>query len=552
MQNEITGASAFLTLLRDEGVTHLFGNPGTTELPIMDAMPDYTDDMSYVLGLQESLVVAMADGYTRASGRLAACNVHVAPGLGNAMGALYNARFTNTPMIITAGQQETGHGLTEPLLYDPLVPIATPVVKWATEVTRLEDLPRIMRRAGKVAMTAPTGPVFISLPGDVLNDCKGIDLGSRTRVDTAMRPTDAGLEALADRLLTAKNPVILAGNEVVTSDALDQVARFAELLGAPAFQQTTAYGSFFPSEHPAFMGALSRNQKEVRGILKDYDLLVVIGADVLRMSVMSETEPLPDGMPIVQIGLFDWEMGKNYPADMAVRSDVRETLLALNPVIAARTGHADTASKRLAAVADKNWSAKRARRAGELASDAETTPIRSDWLMLTVADALPDGAITVNEGLTTSWNLLQFLPLRDRYDFHSFASGGIGWALPAAVGVQIAQPERPVVALVGDGSAMYSIQALWTAAHLRVPVTYVILNNQGYRIIKQRLKAFHGNETYIGMDFEDPPIDFVGMAQSMGVAAERVTEPSAVRAALKKALANPGPNLIDISVERDV
>ncbi|MGB0571578.1 MAG: thiamine pyrophosphate-binding protein [Alphaproteobacteria bacterium] len=552
MQNDITGASAFLALLRDEGVTHLFGNPGTTELPIMDAMPDYTDDMSYVLGLQESLVVAMADGYTRASGRLAACNVHVAPGLGNAMGALYNARFTHTPMIITAGQQETGHGLTEPLLYDPLVPIATPVVKWATEVTRLEDLPRIMRRAGKVAMTAPTGPVFISLPGDVLNDRKGIDLGSRTRVDTAMRPTDAGLEAMADRLLAAKRPAILAGNEVVTSDALDEVARFAEVLGAPAFQQTTAYGSFFPSEHPAFMGALSRNQKEVRGILEDYDLLVVVGADVLRMSVMSETEPLPDGMPIVQIGLFDWEMGKNYPADTAVRGDVRETLAVLNPVIEARSDHAETAKARIAAVADSNWSAKRTRRAVELTADAEATPIRSDWLMMTIADALPAGAITVNEGLTTTWNLLQYLPLRDRYDFHSFASGGIGWALPAAVGVQIAQPDRPVVALVGDGSAMYSIQALWTAAHLRVPVTYVILNNQGYRIIKQRLKAFHGNETYIGMDFEDPPIDFVAMSESMGVSATRVTEPDAVRAALEAAVANPGPNLIDLCVERDV
>ncbi|MBO23216.1 MAG: benzoylformate decarboxylase [Rhodospirillaceae bacterium] len=552
MQNKITGSSAFLALLRDEGVTHLFGNPGTTELPIMDAMPDYTDEMTYVLGLQESLVVAMADGYTRASGRLAACNVHVAPGLGNAMGALYNARFTNTPMIITAGQQETGHGLTEPLLYDPLVPIATPVVKWATEVTQLEDLPRIIRRAGKVAMTAPTGPVFISLPGDVLNDRKGIDLGSRTRVDTAMRPTDAALEALADRLLAAKNPAILAGNEVVTSNALAEVGRFAEVLGAPAFQQTTAYGSFFPSEHPAFMGALSRNQREVRGILEDYDLLVVVGADVLRMSVMSEIEPLPDGMPIVQIGLFDWEMGKNYPADTAVRGDVRETLRVLNPVIKARTHHAETARARIAAVAKSNWSAKRARRAIELAADADETPIRSDWLMLTIADALPNDAITVNEGLTTTWNLLQFLPMRERYDFHSFASGGIGWALPAAVGAQIAQPDRPVVALVGDGSAMYSIQALWTAAHLKVPVTYVILNNQGYRIIKQRLKAFHGNETYIGMDFEEPLIDFVGMAQSMGVAAKRVSEPNAVRAALETAMANPGPNLIDISVERGV
>jgi benzoylformate decarboxylase len=554
MQNEITGASAFLTLLRDEGVTHLFGNPGTTELPIMDAMPSHSEGLTYVLGLQESLVVAMADGYTRASGRLAACNVHVAPGLGNAMGAIYNARFTGTPMIVTAGQQETGHGLTEPLLYDPLVPIATPLVKWATEVTRLEDLPRIVRRAAKVATTAPTGPVFISLPGDVLNDRKGIDLGTRTRVDTAMRPSDKGLAALADRLLAAKRPAILAGNEVVTSDAFDEVARFAEVLGAPAFQQTTAYGSFFPSEHPAFMGALTRNQTEVRGILEDYDLLVVVGADVLRMSVMSETEPLPQDMPIVQIGLFDWEMGKNYPADMAVRGDVRETLISLNPVIEARGGsdHAQTAQARLAAVADKNWTAKRARRAVELAADANVTPICSDWLMMTIADALPEGAITVNEGLTTTWNLLQFLPLRDRYDFHSFASGGIGWALPAAVGIQLAQPARPVVALVGDGSAMYSIQALWTAAHLNVPVTYVILNNQGYRILKQRLKAFHDNETFIGMDMEHPAIDFVSMSRSMGVPATRVTEPGGVRAALEAALANPGPNLIDICVERGV
>jgi len=169
--NRITGSSAFLTLLKDEGVTHLFGNPGTTELPVMDALKEH-HDLTYVLGLQESVVVAMADGFARASGQLAACNVHVAPGLGNAMGSIYNAKFTGTPLIITAGQQEQGHGLTEPLLYDPLVPIAAPLVKWATEITRLEDMPRIVRRAAKIATTPPTGPVFLSLPGDVLNDAK--------------------------------------------------------------------------------------------------------------------------------------------------------------------------------------------------------------------------------------------------------------------------------------------------------------------------------------------------------------------------------------------
>jgi benzoylformate decarboxylase len=187
--NRITGRSAFLALLKDEGITHLFGNPGTTELPIMHALKEHPD-LTYVMAMQESLVVAIADGFSRASGRLVACNVHVAPGLGNAMGALYNAKFTGTPMILTAGQQEQGHGLMEPVLYDPLVRIAEPLVKWAVEVTRLEDLPRIVRRAAKVAMTPPTGPVFISLPGDILNSDAAIELGRSTRIDARVKPSD--------------------------------------------------------------------------------------------------------------------------------------------------------------------------------------------------------------------------------------------------------------------------------------------------------------------------------------------------------------------------
>ncbi len=205
MKNRITGRSAFLALLKDEGITHLFGNPGTTELPIMHALKDHPD-LTYVMAMQESLVVAIADGFSRASGRLVACNVHVAPGLGNAMGSLYNAQFTGTPMILTAGQQEQGHGLMEPLLYGPLVRMAEPLVKWAVEVTRLEDLPRIVRRAAKIATTPPTGPVFISLPGDILNSEAGIELGRSTRVDTRVKPSDEALQALAARILKAQRP----------------------------------------------------------------------------------------------------------------------------------------------------------------------------------------------------------------------------------------------------------------------------------------------------------------------------------------------------------
>ncbi|MDH3738982.1 MAG: thiamine pyrophosphate-dependent enzyme, partial [Alphaproteobacteria bacterium] len=272
------------------------------------------------------------------------------------------------------------------------------------------------------------------------------------------------------------------------------------------------------------------------------------------MSVFSETEPLPDDMAIVQIGLEDWEMGKNFPAEIAMRGDVRETLAALTPVIEAKGGaaHADVARGRLDAVADRNWSALRRQRSEVALARQDTVPIDGDWLMMDICNALPKDAVVVNEGLTTAWNLLHFLPFHDRRNFHSFASGGIGWALPAAVGVQLALPERPVVAIIGDGSAMYSIQALWTAANMKLPITYIIANNQGYRIIKQRLKAFHGNENFIGMDFTDPPIDFVALAGSLGMAAQRISEPAAMRPALEAALASGGPTLLDVVVDRSV
>ena len=552
-ENRITGRSAFLALLKDEGITHLFGNPGTTELPIMHALSDHPD-LTYVLGLQESVVVAMADGFSRASGQLVSCNVHVAPGLGNAMGAIYNAKFTGTPMIVTAGQQEQGHGLTEPLLYDPLVPIASPLTKWAVEVNRLEDLPRIVHRAAKVAVTPPTGPVFISLPGDILNEEGGLELGHRTRVDTAMRPTDSALKALAERIMAAKNPVIVAGDELVRHDALQEAADFADAVGAPAYQQTVPYGAHFLSEHPAFMGDLGRSQKKVRATLEPYDLMIVLGADVLRMSVWDEVEAMPPNLPVLQIGLRDWEMGKNYPTEVAVRADPKETLAVLTPVIhaAADGAYKDAARARLSAVADRNWTANRIKAASAAQIESAMTPIQPNYFMQQLVDALDDDVVVVNEGITTAEPLLSHLAYRDRYGYFGLPSGGIGWAIAASVGIQLAQPSRPVVSVIGDGSAMYSIQALWSAANMKLPITYVICNNQGYRIIKQRLKSFHDNENFIGMDFTDPEINFIGLAQSLGMTARRVTNPADIHQAVAEGVRSGKPNLIEVMVERSV
>lgn len=554
-KNQITGRSAFLAVLKDEGVTHLFGNPGTTELPIMHALAEHPD-LNYVMAMQESLVVAMADGFSRASGQLTACNVHVAPGLGNALGSLYNAKFTGTPIILTAGQQEQGHGLTEPLLYDNLVPMAEPLVKWAIEVTRLEDLPRIMRRAAKVAMTPPTGPVFISLPGDILNLEGGIDLGSSTRVDTRVRPSDEVLDALAARILKAERPVIIVGDEIVKSDALKEAAAFAEAFGCPVLQQSVAYGAHFLSEHPCYIGGLNREQPDVRAALAPYDLMIALGSDPIRMSVWSEIDPMPPELAMVQIGLNDWDLAKNYAAEMAVRADVRETLRALTPVLVKKGGSAlaARAEKSLAALKENNWTAKRKKLISTIdgREHAVGKPINPDFMTLRIVESIPKDAVVVNESLTSGRLLNSLLAYRDRYGYHGLASGGIGWSVPASVGISMAQKDRTVVCIVGDGSAMYSIQALWTAAHHKLPITYVICNNGGYRIIKQRLKLFHGNDQFVGMDFVEPAVDFTALAKSMGLEAHRITDPAALEPALRKATTTPGAKLLEVVVEGHV
>ena len=547
--SRMSGRAAFLGLLADEGVTHFFGNPGTTELPIMEVMPDFPQ-LRYVLGLHEGVVVGMADGFCRASNRLAAANVHVAPGLGNAMGALYNARFSGSPVILTAGQQEQGHGLLEPLLYDALVPIAAPMVKWAVEVTRAEDLPRIVRRAAKVALTPPTGPVFLSLPGDVLDEEKELDFGKPTRVDAANRPSDASLERLAARLLAARSPVIMAGQELSTHDAFAEAAELAELLGAAVYQQTVPYCAQFPTAHRAYLGALTRNQKQVRATLEAHDLLLCLGADLLRMSVYSPVSPVPPGIAVVHLSERDWELGKNYPTDLAVKCNVKETLRALLPVLKRERSaeFAAHAERRLVELEPRNWSAQRDKARVEALLAAETKPIDPRYLMLRFTEALPQEAVVVEEALTSALSLPGFLPLRDPKAYYGLASGGLGFALPGAIGVSLALPERPIAALVGDGSAMYGVQAMWTAAHLKLPITYVIANNRGYRILKERLVSMRGRSEFIGMDLRDPPLDFVQLAQGYGLEARRVSEPAEIGPVLREAFTCGRPNLVDIRV----
>ena len=387
VSNTITGRDAFLRVLSDEGVVKMFGNPGTTELPIMIRSPP-----------ARRWAMCWRSGSDRDRHGRRLC-----PRLGQAgllqrpcrprprqsFGSIYTALMSGTPMIVTAGQQEQGHGLTEPLLYAPLVPIATPVVKWATEVNRIEDLPRILRRAAKVATTAPTGPVFISLPGDILNNEAALDMGEVTRVDTARASQRRRPRAARQASARGKKPVILAGHEIATSDAFAEAAALAEMLGAPVLQQTVVHGAHFPSEHPAFIGSLNRDQKHVRRVLSDYDLMFCVGSDVLKMSVWSEVEPLPETTRVAHVGRATGRWARTSRPRSPLRADVKETLKALVPVLKKLGGaaHAERAKASLAEIASRNWTAQRAARKAKLATPPADKPLPAEWLMMRLAEA---------------------------------------------------------------------------------------------------------------------------------------------------------------------
>jgi benzoylformate decarboxylase len=549
----LAGKQAFLEILAQEGVELMFGNPGTTELPLMDGLAR-EPRIRYILALQESVAVAMADGYAQASGRLAAVNVHTSPGLGNAMGMLYDALKAGSPLLLTAGQHDQAMNLTEPILWSDLPPVARPYVKWSYEITRLEDLPRAVRRAVKTAFAQPSGPVFLSLPVDVLNAERDIDLLEPTRVAPRIRGDREAIEAAADLLVRATRPVLIAGDAVAHGDALGEMAEVAEILGAPVYTECVPSTCSFPFTHPLYQGSFPRLGPQIRNILMKYDLIFSVGGDLFTLSLPSDVEPMPEGLSVVHLDTNPWELGKNYPAKVAILGDPKVTLPDLAEALRRRLSPAARAAA--AARVETLGGARQARIAAlrqRAQAEATRSPITPLTLVAAIAETVPDDAIVVDESISSSGGLRDLLRSRDRHAFYGLRGGGIGWGLPAALGVKLGQPDRPVVALVGDGSAMYTCQSYWTAAHDAIPVVFVIFNNASYRILKQRTHALKGfaaqDDRYIAMDLVDPPIDHVSLARSLGVPGERVERAADIAPALQRGLGAGGPYLLDVRLE---
>lgn len=550
-------ARVLLEVLHAAGVRHLFGNPGTTELPFLDALPD--SGLEYVVGLQEASAVAAADGYAQASGHLAVANVHVAPGVANALAILHNAARSRSPMLLTAGQQDTRFLAHEPILAADLVQMTEQFTKWSYEIRRADEAVAVLRRAITLALTPPTGPVFLSLPMDLMTE--PVDDAAAFSADAFARPhapapNAAVIDRAADLLARATSPVIVAGDGVARSTGgFNVMVLLADLLGARVYGEPVYRRASFPGDHPLWRGGLYPAPAAVRKALEDADAVLIAGADVFTWFLHGPGQPFKPGVPVIQIADDSRQIGRSYPVDVAVWADVGDALVHLDRALRKRL----TEAQRTAAVERRiNFERLRAEFTARLRAAAEAeagrAPISPAYLMHTLAGLLPDDAVIVDESASSLPHVLRHLPFKHPRSFYGSKTGTLGWAMGAAIGVALAEPRRKVVTTVGDGSVMYAPQALWTAARHRLPITYVVPNNASYAILKAGMAALGlpsaKRGIYPGMDLVDPEIDYLSLARALGVRAERVEEPAALRDALAACLAHDGPTLVDVAIDR--
>ncbi|HET7478519.1 MAG TPA: benzoylformate decarboxylase [Rubrobacteraceae bacterium] len=509
-------------LFRRLGTTTIFGNPGSTELPFLK---DFPDDFRYVLALQEASALGMAEGFAQGTGRAAIVNLHTGPGLGNAMGAMVTAWHNKTPLLVTAGQQDRRHSALEPLLMGKLVDLARPYVKRSFEPVRAEDVPGEILRAYHTAMMPPRGPVFLSIPMDDW-DAEAEPLEERAVV-YRMAPDPDGLGKMAGILEEAQNPAMVVGAGVERAGAFYDAVALAEKLRSPVWQDPISPFASFPQDHPLFQGHLAPAQKHLAAQLEGHDVVLVLGAPVFLYYPYVPGPTIPDGTRVLQI---------TEDPDEASRAAVGDSLV----------GDVGIAIQTLAELLPGTDRPAPPRREAPPAPEA-SDPMSVKYLMHAISEVVPDDVAVFDESASSKMTLHKHVLLKSPGGYHSSGAGGLGFCMPGSVGYKLAVPERTVVCVIGDGSSMYSIQALWTAAQYGANVVFIVVNNRGYSILKGFRDSIGAGDKVPGLDV--PDVDFVSVAKGLGVEAERVAAAEDLRPTLKRALSAERPYLLEVVVD---
>jgi len=519
-----TVRDAVIDLLRRFGMTSIFANPGSTELPLFRNFPG---DFRYVLGLQEAVVVGMADGYAQATRNAAFVNLHSAAGVGNAMGNIFTAYKNRTPLVVTAGQQARSILPFEPFLSArEAVELPKPYVKWSIEPARAEDVPKAIARAYYLAMTPPRGPVFVSIPADDWD--RPAEWVPQRTVSRDIRPDPGVLAQIGAMLDASTKPAFVLGGAVDRDGAWNDVVELAERFQASMWTAPMSGRCAFPEDHALFAGFLPAMREKIVQRLAGHDVIFVIGAPAFAYHVEGTGPHIPAGAQLCQL-TDDPETATWTPVGVSVVGSVRLGVwdLLARPFQARPTRPAERAPQGRA---------------------EPGVPMSTAFALQTLAEVRDAGDVVVEEAPSARSVVQSHLPMLRAESFYTMDSGGLGYSMPAAVGIALGRPGVRVIGLIGDGSSLYSIQALWSAAQLRLPITYVILNNRRYAALQDFAPVFGFAEGEAVQGTDLPDLDFVSIARGMGCKATRVTEPHKLRAALKQALRDAQPNLVEVVV----
>jgi benzoylformate decarboxylase len=530
------GKTAIYEQFAADGITYMFGNPGTVEQGFLDEAG--RSGLSYLLALHEGVAVGMADGYARAAQRPALVQLHTGVGLGNGIGMLYQAKRGGSPLVVLAGDAGIRYDAMDAQMAADLVAMAEPVTKYATRVLDPASTLRVLRRAVKIAMTPPRGPVLVVVPADILDQVTTEPVVPTSLPDTRSAPAPELVERAARTLLAGQRPLILMGDGVAASGAQAELTRVAEQLGAPVWGVNSSEVNF-DTTHPLYGGQLGHMfGSDSAKVVAEADAVLVVGTYLFPEVFPSLDSPFRDDARIVHIDLDAYEIAKNFPVDLGMVADPGLALTAL----------ADALGRQ------RPGSAPYRRSTAPAAVGADDGSVL-DLFVRTLAERAPADLAVFDEALTASGPLARYLPPREPGRFFQTRGGSLGVGIPGALGVKLARPELPVVGFTGDGGSMYTIQALWTAARYNIAAKFVICNNHRYRLLDLNIEQYWsslgiaGHTAPAAFDLSNPAIRFTDLAASMGVPGRRVERPDQVADAVEAMLACDGPYLIDLDTD---
>ena len=553
MSQLMTGKQALLEMLKAEGVEYIFGNPGTSEGPIIDLLGDYPE-LRYILTLQESVAVGMGEAYARATGTASFVSLHVDSGLANGIALMLDALNTGTPMVVTSANydaRKVNEKITD------LANLVRPVTKWAVELNHADQIPSVIRRAFNEANSHPKGPVYVGFTSNALEGMAEMNIVPSRPVHDATRPSAEAIAQAATLLLDSSRPLMMVGDRLSDDDALDQAVELAELMGLPVYQARGAEVAF-PTTHDQYLGPLSLRVTQQRAALQAVDLVLAVGSDPFEELFYWGDVILPPEARLIHIDPDRSSIGRSEPTDLGI---VGHCGLALSDLIAAlqerlSPGDLDEIQQRKRAVAEERRS-NRAAFEESVAESWDHKPMTPARMMSELADALPDNAIVVDDSISNRGVMRHYFQAQRRDDLRGVRGQSIGGGMGVTMGTQCANPDRPVFGIIGDGSAMMTVQGLWTAANDNIPCIFVICNNGAYRVLKVNFNVYQADvlklpETSGGrLAYSEfgTPFDMAAIANSMGVHGERITEPSQIKPAVDRAVASGKPALLDMVID---